>query len=391
MSQKFRILVAGKSGAGKSSFCNYLVGEEHFKTGVGAPVTTWENNFQEAGIGDEDYQIRIADTVGIESGNTDRWLRELDSYSCKEKSNIDINDWVHSVLYFINAQAARIEEYDILTIERLRASFKNSAVIVVLTHYDTAGQESIERMKKELSNLKVPVCEVSSVSKRLRGGQTIEPSGKEVVVETLYQESLEKVFYRLNMAVLERLRYTLGKSEKRILECIDDADLSIRSVLKGESSLDEDIKLEEVLWEIEEQKINFSEQVEDYFSFIRRLDNNAENYLDLQGDLQQYNPNKAVQEVYDAMDEAALAFQNTLDDLAKQLESNRLSEQIKAVAKGVKIILWMKSTVKDGIKTVFWAGEQKITELTSEARSKFDRKSAFNLGMPILGLNMFGN
>lgn len=329
MTQKFRVLVAGKSGAGKSSFCNYLVGEEYFKTGVGAPVTTWDENFQEAGVGDEDYQVRIVDTVGIEAGNTRRWLRELALYSRKEKLNFDINDWIHGVLYFVNAQTDRLEEYDVSTIKHLRSSFENSAVIVILTHYDTAGEESIACIKKELSSLDVPVCEVSSVSKRLRGGHTVEPSGKESVVETLYHESVERILYRLNVTVLERLYDILNQSEKRILACIDDADLSIRSVLSGESSLDEDIKLDEVLWDIEEQKINFSEQLEDYFSFIRRLDKNADRYLDLQGDLQQYDPNQAVQDVYDAMDEAVLAFQNTLDDLTRQLESNSLSQQIK--------------------------------------------------------------
>ena len=37
--ESLNIIIAGKSGAGKSSFLNYLIGENHFKVGEGMPVT----------------------------------------------------------------------------------------------------------------------------------------------------------------------------------------------------------------------------------------------------------------------------------------------------------------------------------------------------------------
>ena len=44
---KCNILIMGKSGSGKSSFCNYLFdAPELFATGKGKPITSWEENFQ---------------------------------------------------------------------------------------------------------------------------------------------------------------------------------------------------------------------------------------------------------------------------------------------------------------------------------------------------------
>lgn len=374
MSKTFRLLIAGKSGAGKSSFCNYLVGEEHFKTGIGAPVTTWEENFQETNVGDDEFQINIVDTVGIEADNTERWLREVRSYSNRESSYLDINDWVHGVLYFVNAQAGRVEDYDIGTINMLSSLFKYSGVVVVLTHYDTANEKSLEGIEQQLSLLKVPVCGVSSVTKNLRSGKVIKPFGKETVVESVYAQSVEKVFYRVNLVVLNQLVDILAQSEKRILRHINNADWSISKIISGELPAN-DITLDNVLENIEEQKIDFNSKVENYLSFIRRLDENAEHYLDSQGTLDEYNPNQLIDTVYNAIDEGAQALDGRFNELAFQLESESFLKQTKAVAKAAFLVLRLKSTVKKGVEEVFSKGRLEAEKLTRKIEKNFYRNN----------------
>lgn len=71
------VLIAGKSGVGKSSFCNYIFGEELFRTGEGMPVTDWENHFQSRVASHSGMNIKVYDTVGIEQDNLLEWKSRL--------------------------------------------------------------------------------------------------------------------------------------------------------------------------------------------------------------------------------------------------------------------------------------------------------------------------
>jgi hypothetical protein len=62
------IVVLGKSGAGKSSFCNYFFDmPERFSTGRGKPVTTWEQNFQSHEFEKQGFALKMFDSVGLEA------------------------------------------------------------------------------------------------------------------------------------------------------------------------------------------------------------------------------------------------------------------------------------------------------------------------------------
>lgn len=74
------LIVIGKTGVGKSSFCNYIFGEELFERGDGAPVTGWSDHFKYYDVGYESFNLRVFDTVGIETNNLSKWKIELDNF-----------------------------------------------------------------------------------------------------------------------------------------------------------------------------------------------------------------------------------------------------------------------------------------------------------------------
>ena len=65
---KVNIIIAGKSGVGKSTLINAAFGEELAETGIGVPVTN-----KISLIENKKFPIRIYDTVGFELDQINQW------------------------------------------------------------------------------------------------------------------------------------------------------------------------------------------------------------------------------------------------------------------------------------------------------------------------------
>lgn len=135
------LLVAGKSGVGKSTLINAIFGEELAQTGVGKPVTDQINLIEKA-----DFPVRIYDTVGFElakSGFDFTGLiksfgkNDIQKLIKKVQATETTDDDVHAVWYLISGTGSRIEDSEIEFINWMVE--QKLPVIVVLTKcYDKA-------------------------------------------------------------------------------------------------------------------------------------------------------------------------------------------------------------------------------------------------------------
>lgn len=124
------IIVAGKTGSGKSTLINALFREKIAETGVGAPVTQHIEKITKEGM-----PIVLYDTKGLEL--TPQAQHDvLVSISNLIKENKGTKDEIHLVYYTLNANMRRIEPYEE---ELIRAVAKQIPVILVLTQ--AIGQE----------------------------------------------------------------------------------------------------------------------------------------------------------------------------------------------------------------------------------------------------------
>lgn len=136
------IIVAGKTGSGKSTLINAIFREELAKTGVGVPVTQQLEKITKEGV-----PISLYDTRGLEL-NPHAQHEVLTALSKVIKDQKGTADEIHLAYYCINANMARIEDFEI---ELIQAMAEHIPVIVLLTQAiggaDSEFQAYLEKIK----------------------------------------------------------------------------------------------------------------------------------------------------------------------------------------------------------------------------------------------------
>ena len=105
--EKVNIIVAGKTGVGKSSLINYIFGKEVAKVGDGQPVT---QEIQEYDL--ENDNITLFDTKGIEAKDYEKTLDNIKKYLELRQDSPDENDEIHIAWLCISERGDRVEEAD---------------------------------------------------------------------------------------------------------------------------------------------------------------------------------------------------------------------------------------------------------------------------------------
>lgn len=160
------LLVAGKSGVGKSTLINTVFGEELAKTGVGKPVTDKIQLIEKKG-----FPVRIYDTVGFELSkqgfDISGLIKSMGGNDIKKlikkvKHTVTVDDDIHVVWYLISGTSSRFEKAELAFINWLVS--QGLPVIVVLTKsYDKTEasllQNEINKMAKEIKGTVMVLAE----------------------------------------------------------------------------------------------------------------------------------------------------------------------------------------------------------------------------------------
>lgn len=121
---RVNILLAGKTGVGKSTLLNSVFGEDLAEVGVGKPMTQHTTKFEK-----NDNPLVLYDTKGFELQDYSSILGELRGFVEQQKT-VDPNQHIHVAWYCINDAGDRYEKAEIDFINELA---KSIPVIVVIT------------------------------------------------------------------------------------------------------------------------------------------------------------------------------------------------------------------------------------------------------------------
>lgn len=139
---KINIVIAGKTGIGKSTLINAAFGQELAKTGVGAPVTDQIKFIQAEG-----FPVQIYDTVGLEMGAMNQW-KSLHAIKAlirsKQKTETETDD-IHCLWYCVNVSGSRIEGQELKYIKQ----FQKLQIPVILVLTKTYSREEADQLAIE--------------------------------------------------------------------------------------------------------------------------------------------------------------------------------------------------------------------------------------------------
>ena len=167
------ILIAGRSGVGKSTLINAVFQANLAETGQGRPVTKNTREITKEGI-----PLTLFDTRGLEMSEFGQTLSELEKIVEERCSDRDANRHIHIAWLCIQEDGRRVEEAEIALHERLA---RQVPVIAVVTkaRADNGFRAEVQRLLPQARN----VVRVRAMDEVLDDDIRLPPMGLETLVE----------------------------------------------------------------------------------------------------------------------------------------------------------------------------------------------------------------
>lgn len=154
------IIVAGKTGVGKSTLINSVFKEKLADTGMGKPVTSHMRKITKKGV-----PLAIYDTRGFELGKevqAEVKQEVMDTIS-KGLATQDINKAIHCIWYCINTASNRIEPEEIEWLRELLMENQITQVPIIVVLTQSFSKKKAQEMRRVLLNENLDIIQIIPV------------------------------------------------------------------------------------------------------------------------------------------------------------------------------------------------------------------------------------
>jgi len=154
------IIVAGKTGVGKSTLINSVFRDKLAETGMGKPVTDHMRKISKKGI-----PLSIYDTRGFELGKEvqQQVKQEVVETISKGLATQDINKAIHCIWYCINTASNRIEPEEIEWLKELSKENQITQVPIIVVLAQSFSKKNADAMRKMILDENLDVVQVVPV------------------------------------------------------------------------------------------------------------------------------------------------------------------------------------------------------------------------------------
>lgn len=154
------IIVAGKTGVGKSTLINAVFRDKLAETGMGKPVTDHMRKISKKGI-----PLAIYDTKGFELGRDvqQQVKQEVMETISKGLATQDINKAIHCIWYCINTASNRVEPEEIGWLKELSKENQITQVPIIVVLTQSFSKKNADAMRKMILNENLDVVQVVPV------------------------------------------------------------------------------------------------------------------------------------------------------------------------------------------------------------------------------------
>ncbi len=154
------IIVAGKTGTGKSTLINAVFKENLAQTGVGKPVTEHMRK-----ITKKDVPLSIYDTRGFELGKEVQAevKKEVVGTISKGLATNDVNKAIHCIWYCINTASNRIEPEEIEWLRQLSSDNQITQVPIIIVLTQSFSKKRANELRNMLLSENLDVIQIIPV------------------------------------------------------------------------------------------------------------------------------------------------------------------------------------------------------------------------------------
>lgn len=200
------IIVAGKTGVGKSTLINSVFREKLAETGMGKPVTDHMRK-----ITKKDVPLTIYDTRGFELGKEVQAevKREVLDTIRNGLAAKDINKAIHCIWYCINTASNRIEPEEIEWLKELSRENQITEVPIIVVLTQSFSKKKAEELKTVLlcENLDVvQIVPVLADNYEIDDEYTVKAYGLDNLIKVMEEalpEELQDTFQNVQIASLD--------------------------------------------------------------------------------------------------------------------------------------------------------------------------------------------